>query len=92
MGCFRTGVSVDRHLATDSVKPMPLGQWYWEPHGETYALDLTHPEAQGRLREKMRSLAQRGVRYFKPDFIGVPCAGIGYNTYSAKPEPSQDIV
>jgi hypothetical protein len=50
--------------------PRPTGQWFWEPHGETYALDLTHPGALAWLRERMRSLAERGVRYFKPDFIG----------------------
>jgi hypothetical protein len=57
-------------LGGEGKKPLPLGQWFWEPHGETYALDLTHPGAQQWLRQKMRSLAQRGVRYFKPDFIG----------------------
>lgn len=57
-------------LGGEGKKPLPLGQWFWEPHGETYALDLTHPGAQQWLREKMRSLAQRGVHYFKPDFIG----------------------
>lgn len=56
-------------LGGEGQKPLSLGQWFWEPHGETYALDLTHPGAQAWLREKMRSLAQRGVRYFKPDFI-----------------------
>jgi hypothetical protein len=57
-------------LGGEGKKPMPLGEWFWEPHGETYALDLTHPEAQVWLRAKIRSLAARGVRYFKPDFIG----------------------
>jgi len=56
-------------LGGEGQKPFSLGQWFWEPHGETYALDLTHPGAQAWLREKIRSLAQRGVRYFKPDFI-----------------------
>jgi len=57
-------------LGSEAQKPLPQGQWFWEPHGETYALDLTHPEAQAWLRQRVRSLAQRGVRYMKPDFIG----------------------
>jgi len=56
-------------------RPEPSGDWFWEPHGETYALDLTHPEAQQWLRRQMRSLADRGVRYLKPDFIGGVAAG-----------------
>lgn len=55
--------------------PHNLGDWFWEPHGATYALDLTHPGAQEWLRQKIRSLAARGVRYFKPDFIGGVLSG-----------------
>ena len=55
--------------------PQPTGTWFWQPHGETYALDLTHPGARAWLRERMRSLADRGVRYLKPDFIGGASAG-----------------
>ena len=55
-------------------KPQPLGEWFWIPHGQTYALDLTHPGAQAYLRERIRSLAQRGVRYLKTDFIGAASA------------------
>jgi hypothetical protein len=62
-------------LGSKEQKPHDLGQWFWEPHGATYALDLTHPEAQNWLREKMRSLAERGVRYFKPDFISGVTSG-----------------
>jgi len=50
--------------------PFVLWNWYWEPHGKVYILDLTHPGAQGWLRERMRSLRERGVGYFKADFIG----------------------
>lgn len=50
--------------------PFVLWDWYWEPHGRVYILDLTHPGAQGWLRERMRSLRERGVGYFKADFIG----------------------
>ena len=53
-----------------SHSPQPTGTWFWQPHGQTYALDLTHPGAQAWLRERARSLADRGVRYVKPDFIG----------------------
>jgi len=50
--------------------PLSLGEWFWQPHGQTHALDLTHPGAQEHLRTVMRSLAERGVRYLKPDFTG----------------------
>ncbi|HZP83884.1 MAG TPA: alpha-galactosidase [Chthonomonadaceae bacterium] len=62
-------------LGGNGQKPLDLGEWFWEPHGATYALDLTHPGAQEWLRGKMRSLAQRGVRYFKPDFISGVTSG-----------------
>ncbi len=55
--------------------PHPSGTWFWEPHGNTYALDLTHPGAREWLRARIRSLAERGVRYLKPDFIGGVTAG-----------------
>ncbi|MCC6728957.1 MAG: alpha-galactosidase [Chthonomonadales bacterium] len=47
-----------------------LGEWYWEPHERTYALDLTHPGARAHLRAAVDTLARRGVRYLKPDFLG----------------------
>jgi hypothetical protein len=50
--------------------PFVLWDWYWEPHGKVYILDLTHPGAQDWLRARMRSLRERGVGYFKADFIG----------------------
>jgi hypothetical protein len=56
-------------------KPQPTGSWYWQPYGETFALDLTHPGAQEWLRRQVRSLSERGVRYVKPDFIGGVSAG-----------------
>ncbi|MCC6444313.1 MAG: alpha-galactosidase [Armatimonadetes bacterium] len=65
-------------LGSEEQKPLPQGQWFWEPHGETFALDLTHPEARNWLRQSIRSLAARGVRYLKPDFIG--CVGDGRMT------------
>lgn len=50
--------------------PAVTGTWFWEPHGKVHILDLTHPGARAWLAERMRSLAERGVSYLKPDFIG----------------------
>jgi hypothetical protein len=59
-------------LLGDGVnKPVPLGTWFWKPHGEYYALDLTHPGAQEWLRTKFRSLLEQGASYFKLDFISM---------------------
>lgn len=62
-------------LGGEGKKPLPRGEWFWEPHGKIFALDLTHPDAQNWLREKVRGLAQRGVRYLKTDFLGVASDG-----------------
>jgi len=51
-------------------QPIGMGEWFWEPHGQTHALDLSHPGAVEWVRERVRSLARRGVRYLKPDFMG----------------------
>ncbi len=50
--------------------PFAQGEWFWQPHGKVFILDLTHPDAQAYLRAKMQSLHERGVRYLKSDFIG----------------------
>ncbi len=50
--------------------PFDQGEWFWQPHGKVFILDLTHPGARAYLRAKMESLAVRGVRYLKSDFIG----------------------
>lgn len=50
--------------------PKSYWEWFWQPHGNVYILDLTHPGAQEWLREKASSLHERGVRYLKSDFIG----------------------
>jgi hypothetical protein len=60
-------------LGDEKEKPKPYWTWFWEPHGQVYALDLTHPKAQEYVREKMTGLAAKGVQYFKLDFIGGPC-------------------
>ena len=52
-------------------QPQSLGTWYWYPHGNIHALDLTHPGAQAHVRRAVASLAERGCRYLKTDFIGM---------------------
>jgi hypothetical protein len=51
-------------------QPFAYWEWFWEPHGKVFILDLTHPGARTWLREKMAGLNARGIRYFKADFIG----------------------
>ena len=60
----------------DTGKPAPYWEWYWDPHGQVYILDLTHPGAQQWLEVKIASLHDRGVRYFKADFIGCVAHGL----------------
>lgn len=57
-------------ILDEAGKPAPYWTWFWRPHGDVYILDLTHPGARGHLRARMEGLRARGVRYFKPDFIG----------------------
>jgi hypothetical protein len=57
-------------VADEGGKPLTHSEWFWEPHGKVYTLDLTHPGALQWLREKVQGLTDRGVRYFKFDFIG----------------------
>jgi hypothetical protein len=59
-------------IAGEDGKPAALSIWFWPPHGSVYSLDLTHPGAQEWLRLQIRSLAERGIAYFKADFIGQP--------------------
>ncbi|OGV61974.1 MAG: hypothetical protein A3K19_30520 [Lentisphaerae bacterium RIFOXYB12_FULL_65_16] len=51
-------------------KPAAYWEWFWDPHGKVFILDLSHPGAQAWLAAKMKSLHDRGVRYLKADFIG----------------------
>jgi len=60
-------------LGDEKEKPAPYSTWFWKPYGKVYALDLTHPGAQNYLREKIASLAKKGAKYFKFDFMGGPC-------------------
>jgi len=52
-------------------KPLSSGIWFWQPHGNIYCLDLTNLKAQKWLQKNVKSLAQRGVKYLKTDFIGI---------------------
>jgi hypothetical protein len=55
----------------DDGKPLSVWTWFWEPHGNIYILDLTHPGALAWLRQQFAELAAAGVSYFKADFIGM---------------------
>jgi len=65
-------------------KPKPYWTWFWEPHGKVYALDLTQPKALAYVRENVMRLAEKGVKYFKLDFIGGPCNPILRNRHDPK--------
>jgi len=81
MGVWAAPTSVSEHDALAVEHPEWLvhnadgtlhdsGQWFWEPHGSVHILDLTHPGAQKWLHDRIRSLADRGARYLKADFVG----------------------
>ncbi|MBX7254722.1 MAG: alpha-galactosidase [Candidatus Hydrogenedentes bacterium] len=71
-------------VAGEDGKPLPNGQWFWEPHGNVYILDLTHPGAQEWLRSKAASLHERGVKYLKSDFIGCVSGGAAKRRYDPR--------
>ncbi len=64
-------------------KPVSYYEWFWEPYGKTFILDLTHPGARQWLREKIRTLAERGVKYFKADFINAVSHPLAKRRYDA---------
>jgi hypothetical protein len=69
-------------ICDESGNPVPYWTWFWEPHGNVFVLDITHPGAQDWLRKQVAGLYARGVRYFKADFIGCvssECAKRRYN-------------
>jgi hypothetical protein len=68
-------------IKDENGKPKGTGQWFWQPHGDVYCLDLTNPEAQSWLRKRIESLAQRGSKYIKPDFIGIVTSSDMCNRY-----------
>ena len=57
-------------ICGDDGKPVAYWEWYWEPHGKVFILDLTQPPALAWLKQKVSGLQRKGVRYFKADFIG----------------------
>lgn len=61
--------------------PVAYWTWFWAPHGDVFILDLTHPGAREWLKERMESLHDRGVRYFKADFIGCVSHELAKNRY-----------
>jgi hypothetical protein len=67
-----------------SGAPFAQGEWFWQPHGKVFILDLTHPGAQEHLRAEMNSLRERGVRYVKSDFIGCVADGRARNRYDPR--------
>lgn len=68
-------------IKDENGKPKGTGQWFWQPHGDVYCLDLTNPEAQNWLRKRIESLAQRGSKYIKPDFVGIVTGSDMRNRY-----------
>ncbi len=51
-------------------QPRSIWTWYWEPHGRVFVLDLSHPQAREWAAGQIRTLRDKGIRYFKFDFIG----------------------
>jgi hypothetical protein len=43
--------------------------WFWAPHGKVYLLDLTNAASLEWLRREFTTLREKGVRYFKGDFV-----------------------
>lgn len=87
MGCWKAPYQISEFdplagehpewlIPGEDGQPVAVSTWFWQPGGRVYALDLTHPGAQQWLRTRIRSLAERGIRYFKADFIGQPDVGI----------------
>jgi len=58
-------------LSDSNGNPAPRGlkPWTWEPHGQTYDVDPTHPEGRRFLTETFRDALARGSTYFKNDFL-----------------------
>ncbi len=70
-------------IRDDEGRPVSTGEWYWEPHGDVYILDLSHPGAREYLRQQVASLRARGVRYLKADFIGCASHGLAKQRHDA---------
>jgi len=92
LGVWKAPFSISEHdpicsehpewlVRNEDGEPVANGEWYWEPHGKIFILDLTHPGAQQYLREQISSLHDRGVRYFKADFIGCVSSPLAKNRH-----------
>ena len=51
-------------------RPQSIWTWFWEPHGRVFVLDLSQAAARAWVADRIRELREKGVRYFKFDFIG----------------------
>lgn len=71
-------------VCDDDGRPVSVWTWFWEPHGDVYILDITHPGAQQWLRERATTLAAAGVGYFKADFIGMARDGRAKRRHDAR--------
>lgn len=71
-------------ICDESGAPAAYWTWFWAPHGNVYILDLSHPGAQDWLRGKMESLAARGVRYLKADFVGCASHGLAKRRHNPR--------
>ena len=92
LGVWKAPFSISEHdpisaehpewlVQNDAGEPAANGEWYWEPHGKIFILDLTHPGAQQYLQERIASLHERRVRYFKADFIGCVSGPLAKNRH-----------
>ncbi|MBI2191911.1 MAG: alpha-galactosidase [Planctomycetes bacterium] len=71
-------------ILDEQGKPAEAWTWFWQPHGKIFILDLTHPGAQEYLREKVRALHRKGVRYFKGDFLGFACHALAKRRFDRR--------
>jgi alpha-galactosidase len=60
----------DLLISDEDGSPLKQGTWFWEPHGNVYVLDLTHPDAQEWLQSSIAQIADYRIAYLKTDFIG----------------------
>lgn len=60
----------DWMIPDEAGRPCAIWTWYWEPHGRVFALDVSRVEVRQWVGEQIGRLRDKGVRYFKFDFIG----------------------
>ncbi|MCU0519758.1 MAG: alpha-galactosidase [Anaerolineae bacterium] len=68
----------------EDERPLSVWTWFWEPHGDVYILDLTHPGALQWLRERLSELREAGIGYLKADFIGMVSGDAAKRRYDAR--------